>query len=73
MFADLGLDDTAGVGFLVAFLIGFAVLSILMSVVGSAVNTVIVCFSEAPREFEMNHSSTVEYGYETGMETGLAN
>ncbi len=29
--------------------------SILMSVVASAVNTVIVCFAEAPREFEVNH------------------
>jgi hypothetical protein len=26
-----------------------------MSVVASAVNTVIVCFAEAPREFEENH------------------
>ena len=27
----------------------------MMSVVGSAVNTVIVCFAEAPAEFEANH------------------
>jgi len=26
-----------------------------MSVVGSAVNTVIVCYAEAPTEFETNH------------------
>ena len=26
-----------------------------MSVVSSAVNTVIVCFAEAPNEFQMNH------------------
>jgi len=26
-----------------------------MSVVSSAVNTVIVCFAEAPREFQQNH------------------
>ena len=39
----------------VGFLIGFVLASILMSVVSSAVNTVIVCFAEAPREFQANH------------------
>ena len=29
--------------------------SILMSTIASAVNTVIVCFAEAPAEFEANH------------------
>lgn len=42
-----------------AFFIGFvtgAVLTItLLTLVSSAVNTVIVCYAEAPREFELNH------------------
>jgi len=31
-----------------------------MSVVGSAVNTVIVCFAEAPNEFQRNHPELSE-------------
>ncbi len=42
-----------------AFFVGFvtgAVLTItLLTLVSSAVNTVIVCYAEAPREFETNH------------------
>jgi hypothetical protein len=46
------LSELASLGFFVGFL--FA--SIMISVVGSAaVNTVIVCFAEAPAEFEANH------------------
>ena len=37
------------------FLVGFIMASIMMGVVSSAVNTVIVCFAESPREFEVNH------------------
>lgn len=55
IFANLNADNPGSVGFIVGFLIGFVLASILMSVVGSAVNTVIVCFAEAPREFEVNH------------------
>lgn len=55
LFANLGAEDPASIGFLVGFLIGFVLASILMSVVASAVNTVIVCFAEAPRELEVNH------------------
>jgi len=39
----------------VAFLIGLLLTSIMMSIVASAVNTVIVCFAEAPEEFQLNH------------------
>lgn len=39
----------------IGLLVGFVLSSILMSVVSSAVNTVIVCFAEAPREFQQNH------------------
>lgn len=37
------------------FLIGLVVISITMSVIASAVNTVIVCFADAPSEFQSNH------------------
>lgn len=37
------------------FLIGLVLTSITMSVVGSSVNTVIVCFADAPAEFQQNH------------------
>jgi len=39
----------------VGFLTGFVFSSIMMSIVGSAVNTVIVCYAEAPNEFHNNH------------------
>lgn len=42
-------------GFIIGLLVGFVLSSILMSVVSSAVNTVIVCFAEAPSEFQRNH------------------
>jgi hypothetical protein len=38
------------------FLVGFLFATIMMSIVGSAVNTVIVCFAEAPAEFQANHA-----------------
>ena len=55
----LGLDEAgvgvAGPAFLIAFLVGLLLSSIFMNVVQSAVNTVIVCYAEAPGEFQMNH------------------
>jgi len=51
-----GLGDDSGMLFFwVAFLIGLLLTSIMMSIVASAVNTVIVCFAEAPEEFQLNH------------------
>lgn len=55
IFANYGVDSPGGIGFVFGFLIGFVLASIMMSVVASAVNTSIVCFAEAPREFEVNH------------------
>lgn len=55
IFANLGVDSPAGVGFMAGFLTGLIIASIMMSVVASAVNTSIVCFAEGPREFEANH------------------
>jgi Plasma-membrane choline transporter len=43
------------VAFGVPFLLGTAMASIFMGVVESAVDTVVVCFAEAPLEFERNH------------------
>jgi len=44
-----------GGAFLVGMIIGFVLCSTLFSLVSSAVNTVIVCFAEAPAEFHHNH------------------
>lgn len=55
LFSEIGYDDSATTGFIVGLFVGYLVGSIMMSVVGSAVNTVIVCFAEAPAEFEANH------------------
>jgi hypothetical protein len=38
-----------------SFLVGVVISAILLSVVDSSVNTVLVCFAEAPGEFEENH------------------
>jgi Plasma-membrane choline transporter len=37
------------------FFIGYSMSSTFFSVVSSAVNTVIVCYAEAPNEFQANH------------------
>lgn len=55
IFANLNVENPGSAGFLVGFLVGFILASILMSVVASAVNTVIVCFAEAPNEFQTHH------------------
>ena len=38
-----------------SFIVGVVISAILVSVVNSSVNTVLVCFAEAPGEFEENH------------------
>jgi uncharacterized membrane protein YphA (DoxX/SURF4 family) len=47
--------NTASFAFLLAFIVGLVICSSLMSTIGSAVNTVIVLFAEAPAEFEQNY------------------
>jgi len=47
-------DDSA-LAILLGFIVGLVICSILMSTIGSAVNTVIVLFAEAPAEFEQNY------------------
>lgn len=54
-FQALGYSNVGMVGFIIGFLVGFIISSILMSVIGSATNTVIVCYAEAPNEFQTNH------------------
>jgi Plasma-membrane choline transporter len=53
----IGSEDgnAALAGFLIGALVGLLFSTVVLSVVGSAVNTVIVCFCEAPRELEQNH------------------
>lgn len=41
--------------FLAGAMIGFVLCSTLFGLISSAVNTVIVCFAEAPAEFQANH------------------
>jgi multisubunit Na+/H+ antiporter MnhC subunit len=48
-------NDALGIAFFLGFIVGLSITSILMSVIGSAVNTVIVLFAEAPNEFQRNH------------------
>lgn len=40
---------------IIGFFVGFMLASTLMSLLASAVNTVIVCFAEAPNELKKNH------------------
>jgi hypothetical protein len=55
MFVANGYDHAGGPAFLIGFLVGYLFASVLLSIVSSAVNTVIVCYAEAPAEFQMNH------------------
>lgn len=45
----------AAMAFFIGFIIGFVITSTLMTIVSSALNTVIVCYAEAPAEFQANH------------------
>mmetsp|Transcript_20316 Transcript_20316/g.40212 ORF Transcript_20316/g.40212 Transcript_20316/m.40212 type:complete len:589 (-) Transcript_20316:182-1948(-) len=46
--------------FFIGFIIGTVLTSTLMTIVSSAVNTVIVCYAEAPQEFQTNHPKLSE-------------
>ena len=60
LFAGLGFENGSGPGFLVGFLVGFLFASIYLGVVDSAITTVIVCYAEAPAEFQMVRSCFYE-------------
>lgn len=49
-----GTETLAG-AFLVGMIIGIVLCSTLFGLVSSATNTIIVCFAEAPQEFQANH------------------
>jgi len=55
LMASLGWGESSGPAFLVGFIVGLLLSNILLGVVNSAINTVIVCFADAPAEFQMNH------------------
>ena len=55
LFSGMGFQDGGLPGFVVGFLIGYLFSAIFMGVVDSAITTVIVCYAEAPAEFQMNH------------------
>jgi len=44
-----------GGAFIIGMIIGFVLCSTLFGLISSAVNTVIVCFAEAPADFQHNH------------------
>lgn len=46
---------TLSLAFVIGFIVGYGMCTTLFSVVSSAVNTVIVCYAEAPNEFQANH------------------
>ncbi|KAL7520603.1 hypothetical protein ACHAWX_005320 [Stephanocyclus meneghinianus] len=50
--SELGASAAA---FFIGFIVGTVLTSTLMTLVSSAVNTVIVCYAEAPAEFQTNH------------------
>eukprot|EP00585_Thalassiosira_rotula_P007315 CAMPEP_0196137484 /NCGR_PEP_ID=MMETSP0910-20130528/5440_1 /TAXON_ID=49265 /ORGANISM="Thalassiosira rotula, Strain GSO102" /LENGTH=596 /DNA_ID=CAMNT_0041397949 /DNA_START=48 /DNA_END=1838 /DNA_ORIENTATION=- len=54
---ELGASAAA---FFIGFVVGTVLTSTLMTLVSSAVNTVIVCYAEAPREFQENHPKLAE-------------
>lgn len=55
IFANLNVQNPGGTGFIAGLLVGVVMSSILLNVISSAVNTVIVCFAESPREFDAHH------------------
>jgi hypothetical protein len=60
--AALQMSDGAslGISFLIGFLAGYGMCATLFSIVSSAASTVIVCYAEAPNEFQMNHPELSE-------------
>jgi len=44
----------------IGFIVGTVLTSTLMTLISSAVNTVIVCYAEAPAEFQTNHPKLSE-------------
>ena len=46
--------------FRIGLVTGTVLTSVLMSIVSSAVNTVIVCYAEAPQEFQKQHPNLSE-------------
>jgi len=53
--SNAGVEEPGMMAFGMGFLMGYLFASIALGVVASAVNTVIVCYCEAPAEFQQNH------------------
>ena len=60
--AAMQLSDGANLGlsFVIGFIVGYGMCTTLFSLISSAVNTVIVCYAEAPNEFQTNHPALSE-------------
>jgi xanthosine utilization system XapX-like protein len=48
-------EGVLGIAFVLGMFVGYAMCAVMFSVVSSAVNTVLVCYAEAPNEFAANH------------------
>ena len=51
----MGDASTLETAAILGFILGYAMAATLFAVVNSAVDTVIVCYAEAPNEFQVNH------------------
>lgn len=51
----MGDAGTLGAAAILGFILGYGMAATLFSVVSSGVNTVVVCYAEAPNEFQANH------------------
>uniref|UniRef100_A0A7S1CX49 Choline transporter-like protein n=1 Tax=Cyclophora tenuis TaxID=216820 RepID=A0A7S1CX49_CYCTE len=60
LLAGMTQNTAAWIAFSTGFLIGTGVANILMTLVSSSVDTVVVCFAEAPTDFRLNHSELSE-------------
>merc|ERR1712038_81610 len=55
IYASVGGAFGQVIGPFIAFICGVSIASATMNVVSTAVDTIVVCFAEAPAEFEQNH------------------
>jgi hypothetical protein len=54
-----------GVGFFIGFVIGIVLSGVFMGLLSSAVDSVIVCYAEAPHEFNVSHPELAQEMHQT--------
>ena len=55
-----GMGAALGMGFVAGFLVGIILSGIFMGLLSSAVDAIIVCYAEAPKELEENHPAIAQ-------------